>query len=275
VTTATWHLDAELLERYAAGRLQLGLQSSIEAHLVSCALCQSAAAEQVGRTELDPIWDAIVGEIDAPRLPFGLRLLARVGVGDSDAVVLQASANGLYRPWVASVVGAIAFAFLAGTVPARFQLATVLLVAPLVPLLAVLVAYDKTDPLRALAVATPASKFRIMLLRTAAAAATAVPFTLAVTFVVPGLATFSAVWLLPALLLTLVALTLLSWCSARVSGSVVGGAWAVFVFSLRTGASLQASRTSDTQLLFLAAALLAAVLLIARTRAARPSGGLV
>jgi hypothetical protein len=274
MTSARWHLDGDLLDRYAGGRLQLGLQSSVEAHLQSCEVCQRAAAEHVGSDELGPVWDRIVAEVDAPRLPLGLRLLARGGVRDSDAVVLQGSAHGLYRPWVASVGGAIAFAILAGSVGPRFQFAAVLVVAPLVPVLAVLVAYDGTDPLRAVAVATPASKLRIMLLRTVAAAATAVPFTLAVTLLIPGLATFAAVWLLPALLLTVLALTVLSWCPAKVTGAVVGGAWFVFVFGLRYAHQLQSSRSAAGQLLFLAVALVAASLLVARTRAARPSGGL-
>jgi hypothetical protein len=274
MTSTPWHLDGELFDRYADGRLQLGLQSSVEAHLQSCDVCQRAAAERVGADELSPVWERIVAEVDAPHLPLGLRLLTRYGVPDSDAVVLQASANGLYRPWVASVGGAITFAILAGTVTHRFQLAAVLLVAPLVPVLAVLVAYDGTDPLRAVAAATPASKLRIMLLRAVAAAATAVPFTLAVTFLIPGLATFAAIWLLPALLLTVLALTVLSWCPAKVTGAVVGGSWLAFVFGLRAVASLQSSRSVHAQLLFLAVALVAAALLAARLRAASPSGGL-
>jgi hypothetical protein len=274
MTSAPWHLDGELLNRYAEGRLHLGLQASVEAHLQACATCQSAAGEQLGSEDLGPVWERIVAEIEAPRLPLGLRLLTRYGVPDSDAVVLQASAHGLYRPWVASVGGAIGFAVLAASVAYRFQLAAVLLVAPLVPLLAVLVAYDGTDPLRAVAETTPASKLRIMLLRTVAAAGTAVPFTLAVTFVVPGLAVFAAIWLLPALMLTVLALMLLSWCSARVAGSIVGAAWFAFVFGLRGVASLQSSRSVHTQLLFFAVALIAAALLVARLRAARPSGAL-
>jgi hypothetical protein len=271
--TAPWHLDDDLMNRYAQGRLQLGVQASVEAHLEACASCQRAADEQVGSAELGLVWERIVTEIEAPRLPLGLRLLNRFGLPDSDAVVLQASANGLYRPWVASVGGAIAFAVLAASVADRFQLAAVLLVAPLVPLLTVLVAYDGTDPLRAVATTTPASKLRVMLLRTVAAASTAVPFTLAVTLVVPGLAAFAAVWLVPALLLTILALVLLSWCSARVAGSIVGAAWFAFVFGLRAVASLQSSRSGHAQLLFLAVALVAAVLLVIRLRAARPSGG--
>lgn len=274
MTSAPWHLDNQLLDRYADGQLPLGLQSSVEAHLQSCASCQRAAGEQVGHDALDPVWEGIVAEIDAPPLPLGLRLLIRCWGRDSDAVVLQGSAHGLYRPWVASVGGAIAFAILAGSVAHRFQLATVLLFAPLVPVLAVLVAYDGTDPLRPLAVATPASKLRVMLLRTVAAAATAVPFTLAVTLVIPGMAAFAVIWLVPALLLTVLALISLSWFSARVTGSLVGGAWIAFVFVLHAAASLQSSRTAHTQLLILAVALVASALLAARTRAARPSGGL-
>lgn len=274
MTPVPWHVDHDLLNRYADGRLDLGLQSSVETHLQSCPTCQGRAGALVGAAALAPAWEAIVAEIDAPRLPLGLRLLARIGLPDADAVILHGSAHGLYRPWVASVGGAIGFAILAGTVADRLQLAAVLLVAPLIPVLAVLVAYDGTDPLRAVAAATPMSKLRVMLLRTVAAAGTAVPLTLAVTLVVPGLATFAAVWPLPALLLTVLALALLSWYSAPVAGAVVAGAWVLFVIGLRYVGSLDASQTAHTQLVFLAAALLAAAVLVARTRAARPTGGL-
>ena len=149
-----------------------------------------------------------------------------------------------------------------------------LLVAPLVPVLAVLVAYDGTDPLRAVAATTPLSQLRIMLLRTVAAAGTAVPLTLAVTLVIPGLATFAAVWLLPALVLTVIALTLLSWCPARMTGALVAGAWLVFVVGLRSAGSLQTSRDAAHPTALPRRRRFAAALLVARTRAARPSGGL-
>ncbi len=272
--TSMWHLDHDLLDRYAAGRLDLGLQASVESHLQSCRTCQSRAGALVDTDDLAQVWDGIIAEIDAPVLPIGLRMLIRLGLPDADAVVVRGSAHGLYRPWVASVGGALAFALLAGSVADRFLFAAVLLVAPLVPVSAVLVAYDGTDPLRAVAVTTPMSQLRIMLLRTVAAASTAVPLTLAVTLIVPGLASFAAVWLLPALLLTVLALILLSWCPARVTGALIAGAWLVFVIGLRSLGSLEASRNPGSQLLFLAAAAVAAALLVARARAARPSGGL-
>ena len=274
MTSTPWHLDRDLLDRYAAGRLDLGLQASVEAHLQSCATCQGGAGSLVDTGELTDVWDGIVAEIDAPIQPIGLRILMRLGLSDADTGVVRGSTHGLYRPWVASVGGALAFALLAATLADRFQLAAVLLIAPLVPVLAVLVAYDGTDPLRAVAATTPLSQLRVMLLRTLAAAGTAVPLTLAVTLIVPGLAGFAAVWLLPALLLTVLALTLLSWFPARVTGALVAGAWVVFVLGLRTAGSLEASRNAGTQLLFLAAAAFAAALLVARARAARPSGGL-
>ena len=275
MTSTPWHLDPELLDRYASGDLNLGLQASVEAHLQSCAICQGRAGSLVDVGELTGVWQGIVAEIDAPRLPVGLRFLTRIGLSEADAVIVQGSTHGLYRPWVASVGGALAFAVFAPSLPDRFQLAAVLLLAPLVPVLAVLVAYDGTDPLREVASATPMSRFRIMLLRTIAAAGTAVPLTLAVTLVVPGLATFAAIWLLPALMLTVLALTLLSWFSARTTGAIVAGAWVVFVIGLRTAGSLAQSREVGVQLLFLAAAAVAAAVLVARTRAARPLGDLL
>jgi hypothetical protein len=274
MTPTPWHLDDDLLNRYADGQLQIGVQASVETHLQSCAICQRSAASVVGPQQLIPVWQGILAEIDAPELSIGLRVLTRLGLSDADAVVVRGSTQGLYRPWVASVGGALTFALLAGCLADRFQLAAVLLIAPLVPVLAVLVAYDGTDPLRAVASTTPLSQLRIMLLRTIAAAGTAVPLTLAVTLVVPGLGKFAELWLLPALLLMVVALTLLSWCSARVTGALVAGAWVVFVLGLRTAGSLEASRNAGTQLLFLGAAAIAAALLVARTRAARPSRGL-
>ena len=265
----TWHAGPELLARYADGGLDPAAQASVETHLVACSACQADATAVATRPALNAVWQGVSRTIQAPT---PLPLLGRLGVPEADRVVLRGS-SGLYRPWVLSVGGALVCAILGGLATGRPQDLVYLLLAPLIPVLAVVSAYDATEPLRELTAATAASKLRLALLRTSAATAVAVPVTFAVGLAVPGMSDQLFVWLLPALALTLSALVLLTWFNARTAGTAVGTTWATVVWLVYESSSSAAIGTAQVQALFAVVSMAVAALLAARLTS-RSLGGI-
>ncbi|MPZ74622.1 MAG: hypothetical protein GEU74_15615 [Nitriliruptorales bacterium] len=271
MTRARWHAAPGLLARYASGGLDHPAQAAVETHLAECASCQADAAKLVATPRLDAVWQDVVLAISAPPTPLSHRVLRHIGVPESDVMILRSS-SGLYRPWVLSVAGALVCAVLTSLANDRLQDLLFLMVAPLVPVLAVVSAYDWTDPMREIAVATPLSKLRIALLRTAAATAVAVPVTVSVGLIVPGIGDHAVVWLLPSLALTLSTLVLLTWFTARTAGSATAGAWAAFMTLLYSSDAPHVIASAQAQVAFAVASLLAGFLVL-RLLSARPVGG--
>jgi hypothetical protein len=271
MTTSEWHVGPGVWERYVTGGLDFPAQSAVDTHVQGCAACQQAAVTYVDAPALDRAWMKVTLEIVRPRVSAPWTGLLRAGVPDSDVVVLRAS-SGLYLPWVSSILAALACAFLSGSLPAQ-QDRLFLLLAPLIPVLAVALAYDVTDPLRELETSTPLSKFRIALLRTSAALAVALPVTTGLGLTVPGLRGLAFVWLMPGLCLTMTMLLLLTWWTAWVTAGVVAASWAVAVGVLTDAGSAGAVASEGAQLAFAAITLAMAVLLMVRTRTVRLQGG--
>ncbi|WP_433061100.1 zf-HC2 domain-containing protein [Dactylosporangium sp. CS-033363] len=223
----SWHVDQETFERYAAGRLDPVAAAALEQHVTACPPCRAGARPLV--PDVGVLWAAVHAEIVRPRPPWPLRLLARLGVPESDLVVV-AAARDLRLSWSVAVGAAVCCAFLAGLTPVPLPggpAAVFLLLAPLIPVLAVIATYDATDPFREVAGTTPYSRLRLALLRTVAALVAAVPLTVAAALAVPALHGYFATWLLPGLALTVAALILLTWLTARVATAVVATGWLV------------------------------------------------
>ena len=267
----TWHVGPELLARYTAGTLDLGSQSAIEAHVTGCACCRRDAALLASPVTLDRAWQQVEVAASRPRLSTGLRWATRLGLRESDALVLRAS-TGLHRPLLLSVVGALVFALGAAALPAARQNLAFLLVAPLLPALLVSVAYDATDAMQGLAVTTPFSKLRIALLRSIAAVVIALPVVVVVGLALPGVGASAVVWLLPSLTLTVVALDVLTWCSAPVTAGLVAAGWLGFVGLLHAGGNLALAATSVAQAGFAVATLLGLAVLGIRLLSLRIPG---
>ncbi|WP_165350457.1 zf-HC2 domain-containing protein [Xylanimonas protaetiae] len=262
-----WHVDPATWQAYAAGRLDPAAEAAVETHVTGCPVCRDAArpvalaADDPLTGGYAPVWRAVHAEIGAPRPPAHLRWLRRLGLPD-DAVVVLAAAGDLRLPWALAVGGAVLSAIVAAHV-GRAELAFLLL-APLVPLVAVAAAFDATDPLREVAGPTPFSKLRLALLRTAATLAVAVPSTALVGAAVPALHALAWVWLLPSLCLSGAALVLLTRLSARTACGVVGAGWAAAVVAVDQAGHLDAVSGGGTQAGF---ALVAVLLGIVLTRA--------
>jgi hypothetical protein len=270
----SWHLEQDTWQAYAAGRLDPVAEASIEAHVTGCRQCRDAARAVVPPAQTTAVWDAVRTSVAQPVLPAPLRPLRRLKVPEHDLVVVSA-ADSLLVPWVVAVGFAVlstCLVGLAGLSPAN-QDAAFLALAPLVPVLAVAMAYDALDPLREVSLATPYSQLRLALLRATAALAVAVPVTLVLGLVIPGMQDTVFAWLLPSLGLTTGLLVLLTWLEAPLAGAVVAGSWVALVGVLRSGWDVLVLTSVSAQLAFVAPALVLAATLLVRTSTLRLQGG--
>ena len=183
--------------------------------------------------------------------------------------MLRASSNLLLALGL-SAAAALVFALTAAQLSVRGQTFAWLAVAPLIPSLVVAGAYDSTDPSRELAEPTPASKLRVALLRTAVALVGSLPLVWVMTLV-PNLGASVVTWLLPALAITIVLLVLLTRLSAVVAVGAVSTAWLAAVTGLREGNEMQALAEPLGQVVSLAVAVAAAVVLAQRLRTGTPA----
>ncbi len=227
--TVVWHASEELLTRFAADPTAIdgAAAASLEAHLVVCDRCRSAVATHMGADELDRSWSAIAVEIDQPRRSPLERLLGVLGVPDATARLVGAT-PALTAAGLAAVV-VLAVAAVAGS-RATDATGAFLVVAPLLPMLAVAVAFaPASDPAGEAGVATPLHGLGLVLRRSAVVLSAAF-LVLAVTDLAIGdLDAPVVAWLLPAWALVAGALALSTWLRAEVSAAGLGLAWMVVV----------------------------------------------
>ncbi len=270
----SWHLEQHTWEAYAASELDPVTEASVEAHITKCAQCREGARSIVTPATSTAIWDAVRTSIAEPALPAPLRLLRRLGVPNSDLVAVSA-ADSLLVSWAAAVGFALLTACLVALagLSRSTQDSAFLALTPLVPVLAVVMAYDALDPLRGVSLVTPYSKLRLALLRATATLSVAVPTTLAVGLLVPGMQNLAFVWLLPSLGLTTGTLALLTWVAAPAAGALVASTWVGLVITLRYGWDVLVIASAPGQLACVGLAALGGALLLVRTSTLRIQGG--
>jgi hypothetical protein len=234
MSTQTWHAGEPLLRAYLAGSLSALEGASVEQHLARCASCRAVIGDLSDRDELDRAWVAVRAAIEQPRPPLVVRAARRWGLPEPYAVLLAASLS-LRTAWLSSAFLALAFSVAAAHAASDYQPWPFLLVAPLIPVLGVAVAYDHAeDPLETLVATSPFGRDRLVLLRTAAVLVTCVPVACLVGLLVPGPPWLAVAWLGPALALVPVLLALASFVDPRLAGAVVALLWTGFVIgSLR------------------------------------------
>jgi hypothetical protein len=270
----SWHVDDRVWEAYADGRLDPAAEASVETHVTGCVECRAAARGYAPAATAATVWTGVRETITAPAPSVPLRLLQRLGIRGEDLVLLSA-ADSLLVPWAAAVGFAIACACLvgfAGLDPVNRD-AVFLAMAPLTPVLAVVVSYDALDPIREMTASTPYSKLRLALLRAAASLVAALPATAAIGLVIPGMDEFAFVWLAPSLGLTLGALVLLTWWDAPVTGAMVASLWVGVVVVVRTNGTVDVLTVPVAQAAFAAVGFVLAAALFLRTSTLRLQGG--
>jgi hypothetical protein len=227
--TTDWHLDPSLARRYATEATDLGLASSVEAHLVGCARCRDLVGALVPTDRLDGIWDAVAAELDAPRPGPVERLLARLGMRE-DTARLIVTTPSLRLSWLTSLALVLGFAALTAGSGDRGRL-VFLTLAPLLPVVGVAAAFaGPLDPIREVAAAAPYPRFRLLLLRALAVLATSVGFAAVAGALVIDDGWLAAGWLLPALALVSTTLALSARFDPAHAGGVVGLVWLLVVW---------------------------------------------
>lgn len=262
----TWHADPEVLDRYAAGRLQDARAFSVESHLLTCPACRARIADHVDPGPLERVWEAVVDRIEAPTPGPVERLLVRLGVREHLARLLAATPS-LRLSWLAAVAAVLGFAVIAArSGPETWRAWSFLVLAPLVPVAGVAAAYGPgLDPAYEVGVAAPLRGFRLLLLRSVAVLATSLPLTALVALALPGLDWTAGAWLLPALGLTLTTLAASTMVGHLLAAGAVTWSWLALV---ATVARLAEGRPvlfgPEGQAGFLALAALAVAVLAAR-----------
>jgi hypothetical protein len=174
--------------------------------------------------------------------------------------------------WLVAVATILALAALAapnlGPIP-------FLVVAPLVPVVGVAIAFGHPiDPVHEIGVASPTGGFRLVLIRTSAVLTTSIAVS-----VVPALflreLRLMAVWLLPALVCTLLVLVVSTFTHLSTAAVIASLLWVVGVTAAELAASTPGvSFGTPAQLMFAVAALgLISLLMLRRTRFERIVGG--
>ncbi len=235
-----WHLDDQALRRYVGRADSLAEGTSAEQHVLSCEPCRArvnAAASGTGLEVIDfaAVWDRTRDTVEVPRPSVFERLLRAAGLPAHDAR-LVAAASAFRGVWLAGVAAVLAFAALAAAIGHARGMWLFLAVAPIVPALAVAASYDpKLDPALAPELITPYPAVRLILLRTIAVLALALPAVLLLGLVIPGQAPFA--WLLPAAGFVAVVLAASTWVSPLRAATAVSAGWLAVLWLLASRAT--------------------------------------
>jgi hypothetical protein len=270
----TWHVEEQMLYRYADGELDEARVFSIEAHLLACESCRSAVAPRVSADELDRMWSEVVEAVEAPRPGVVERALITLGVHEHLARLLAATPS-LRLSWFLAVSITLAFA-VAAAHGASGEAGRVLFlsVAPLLPLAGVAVAFGPgVDPTYEVGLAAPLRIFHLLMIRAAAVVLSTVILAGVAALFLPTLDWSAAAWLLPALGLATASLALATIASPLRTASVMTFLWLATVVSsiAGRGAPVAPERvfafTAPGQITFLLVALVAGGVIAIRREA--------
>jgi hypothetical protein len=228
----TWHVTPEILVRYVRSPLSVDdvTAASVEQHLLACDECRATAAGAAAPTELDASWRAVADVIDRPRATRTEMVLARLGMPDSHARVVGATA-GLRIAWLATMAMLATGAVMIGRRNGTEGL--FLAVAPLLPLGSVLLTFLPTEePGGEAAAATPLYGAGVVIRRALAALVPTFLILAGASVALPDLAD-GARWLLPGLALVLASLALSTYVRPLLATSLLAGGWVVLVTSVR------------------------------------------
>jgi len=232
-----WHLDEDIVRRYVERADSLTEGASVEQHLLSCEPCRArvnAAASVIELSVIDlaAVWDRTQNAVEVPRPSVFERLLRGAGLPAPEAR-LVAVASAFRGVWLTGVAAVLAFAALAAAMGHARGVWLFLSVAPVVPCLVVASSYDPwLDPALEPELVTPYPVLRLILLRTIAVLALALPAVLLFGLAVPGETAFA--WLLPAVGFVALVLAASTWVSPLRSAIVVSCAWLTVVWLLAT-----------------------------------------
>jgi hypothetical protein len=225
MTTTTWHARPELLARFATApdTIDGTAASSVEQHLMACAACRAVVAAAADPAETAGSWVAVADVIDRPRPSAVERVLAALGVSAGMARLVAATRE-LRVAWLVTVAGLVVLAV--GLARADGSDGPFLVIAPLVPLAAVLLGFvPVADPGGEAGVATPVHGVGLTLRRVVAVVVPALVLVSLGAVAVPGVAGGGVTWLLPGLALAVGALAAATFVRVSVSAGGLGACW--------------------------------------------------
>ena len=227
------HVGSQDLHDWVHGESGSIASMSVEQHVARCRPCQSDVAALVAAGSAGPlpdlvdVWSWVRDEIELVPASRFERLLSRLGLPRSDAA-LVAAAPSLRGPWVTALCSALVFVAAAAMSESRLGTSLFLLVAPLVPVFAVALAYGpEASAALEQESAVPYPLSRLVLLRTAAVLLASVPLVVLVGLVLPG--SMSWLWLLPAVGFTSAVLGLSVWISPVRAAEWITVGWVIAV----------------------------------------------
>ena len=201
-------------------------------------------------------------EFDA-REPLLARLLGGMHLPAFVPSVVAATPS-LRLPWLGAAAAVSVFA--AWGAASNDQVLVFLLVAPVVPVAGVAAAYGPwADPMFDTVRSTPVSGFQVVLARTVAVIGTCIPLLAIAALIVPEARASASVWVLPALALALSSLVVSTFTSPPRAAAIVTACWFAAVAVAGTLSDPSVLFQGQAQLVFLAVAL-AASLMLARRR---------
>lgn len=267
-TPTSWHVPDAVLRAYTEDRVRDADAWSVEAHLGQCPRCRRDLARVVEGTEVGTLLADVRGRLldDLPAQSHTPRPTAA-----HRAWLLSTGGGGPRAAWLVAVLATVAVAVVlggAGGHGARLAAGwsspggLLLVVAPLLPLAGVALSYGAFDPARELVASTATAGLGLVLWRTLAVLTVSLPAVLAAGLVVGK--TAPAVWLLPSLALTTLALALGSFVELSRAAVVVGVGWLVAVIGPGLTESTPVLLESRVVPLWVVVLLLGAMALVAR-----------
>jgi hypothetical protein len=228
-----WHVDEGLLLRWVDRSDAQPYSASVEQHLLVCEECRdrvrtAASHSPQSLPDLDLVWSRVRDAVELPRPSWFEGMLGRLGLPAHDAR-LVAAARAFRGPWLVGVLVVLGFVTLAAQSGQARGEWFFLAVAPLLPCVAVALCYDPdVEPALEQELATPYSSLRLVVLRTVAVLAVAIPVVVLVSLVVPVHAPY--LWLLPALGFVATVLAASTWmnplrAAVAISAGWVAGVW--------------------------------------------------
>jgi len=260
-----------MLRRYVERTDSLAEGASAEQHLLSCEPCRArvgAAASVIELSVIDlaAVWDHTRDAVEVPRPSVFERLLRGAGLPAQEAR-LVAVASAFRGVWLTGVVAVLTFAAVAAALGHARGMWLFLAVAPIVPCLVVASSYDpRMDPALEPELVTPYPMLRLILLRTIAVLALALPAVLLSGLLfIPTEEPFA--WLLPAVGFVAVVLAASTWFSPLRSAIAVSSVWlgVIWLLALRSGAP-EAVLQARVQAAFLALAAASFSIFLVRRR---------
>jgi len=256
---------------YLAGTLAPAAAAAIELHAAHCPTCRFAVNEAAmlghdARVAHNLL--VVRAVLDAPRRGVVERSLVRLGA-PADIVRMMIATPALRRSWFIAIGLALLFGLSAAS-PNRPDTTILwfLALAPLIPVVGVALAYGPgVDPSYEMALATPVSGFRLVLIRSLAVLTTSVAITGAIALLMAERhALMIGAWVLPALALCCVCLALMTVVRPGVAAAIVTSIWLVVVVGASGASDQLVLFRGPGQLAFLIVGVAGAVVVAVRRR---------